>query len=487
MRQSCSTASRGRPRAEWRARPGAAAASNPTFDLMEVVAILARSIAFDHREFSCTGPTGRRSRILSAEAFYHPTSVDLVNGDDPGGGVEIAHVPGAMVCVMLDALDEKDDQPLKFYDQEQHAVPHTLDEYERRLPTSRASAMLQRATALNAGIGIDRWEYDEATAELRPRLLERAYAFDMCQCFNIGACLALRTFLRERQGLLVLPEGGGCVGPEGLRIAQGPSPPPSFGVHLGFIYGCGQRGIGFSRPKMMAGSHLWMELTPRAKGGEVAGNGTCAEEAGGASLCVDFAPHQFGLGDVVLDRTRGSGGGGGGGGGAGGGGGGGGAGGGSARRQRGGAGQEAAAQLRTEAVGGMRAWALVEPTPDAMPPGGRCQLQRAEWRADASRMDAIEREGARGCGLEACSACAGRVFGSAESPRTPREGEDDPICGLVRAPEIERRLAESTPAAMRRDTRATKRGADGQSHACRRWRALLLRTLRDRFGHCGGA
>jgi hypothetical protein len=58
---------------------------------------------------------------------------------------------------------------------------------------------------------------------------------------------------------------------------------------------------------------------------------------------------------------------------------------------------------------------------------------------------------------------------------------------VVRAPEIERRLAESTPAAMRRDTRATKRGADGQSHACRRWRALLLRTLRDRFGHCEGA
>ena len=58
------------------------------YELSALVGTIAHALAFDDREFDCGGPTGRRSRALQPAAFYHPTSVDLVNGDDPGGGAQ---------------------------------------------------------------------------------------------------------------------------------------------------------------------------------------------------------------------------------------------------------------------------------------------------------------------------------------------------------------------------------------------------------------
>ena len=133
-------------------RPGCQPTLPLEYPLDVIISIIASTIAHDHRETSCEGPTGRRSRILAPEAFYHPVSVDLVNGDDPGGGVKYPTVPGAMVAVLLEALGA-DGKPLRFYDQEQQPLPKAMDEFERHLPAERASAMLQRATALNGGIG----------------------------------------------------------------------------------------------------------------------------------------------------------------------------------------------------------------------------------------------------------------------------------------------------------------------------------------------
>lgn len=148
--------------------------------LDDVVATIACAIAFDHREFDCTGPTGRRQRGVSSPCFYHPVSVDLVNGDDPSGGIKMDFTPHPTVMISLDALDGSG-SPLKVYDQERHAAPKTCEEYERWLPPERARAMLQRVASLNRGVGLDRWIYDASTAAARPSLLERAWAFDMCQ------------------------------------------------------------------------------------------------------------------------------------------------------------------------------------------------------------------------------------------------------------------------------------------------------------------
>ena len=419
-------------------RPGCQPTLPLEYPLDVIISITASTIAYDHRETSCEGPTGRRSRILAPEAFYHPVSVDLVNGDDPGGGVKYPTVPGAMVAVLLEALGA-DGKPLRFYDQEQQPLPKAMDEYERHLPAERASAMLQRATALNGGIGIDRWQYDEAHAASRPRLLERSYSFDMCQAFNIGAALALRTFLRERNAVLRMNDGR-TIPPDRITIVQAKSPSPLHGVHIGFIYTCAERGIGFDKPKMMAGSHMWIQLDEEYN--------------------LDFACQQFGLGEVVdappSSSTK-------------------------PEQQKSGSTRpskpkhtkrfEPAAQLRTRTDGSMRPWALLEQVGS-----DKSVLRPPAWRADAATMSSLEREGERGCGLSGCGACGARVFGTAEAPRGPREGEGDPISLLVHAPE----LWEEGWNTKARGPDA-KRGTDGQSHACRRWRACLLASLRERF------
>ena len=94
-------------------RPGCQPTLPLEYPLDVIISITASTIAYDHRETSCEGPTGRRSRILAPEAFYHPVSVDLVNGDDPGGGVKYPTVPGAMVAVLLEALGA-DGKPYDF-------------------------------------------------------------------------------------------------------------------------------------------------------------------------------------------------------------------------------------------------------------------------------------------------------------------------------------------------------------------------------------
>lgn len=402
-----------------------------------MIAIIANAIAYDHREHSCGGRTGRRVRSTCPEAYFHPVSCDLINGDDPGAG-RIEQVSGALVCISLDALDSND-MPCKHFDYQEQRALVSLDEYERRLPAQRASAMLQRATRLNAGIGIDRWVYDEAEAASRPRLLERAWAFDMCQAFNIGAALALRTFLRERGAYLRLPTGE-RVGADGIIIVQGSSPPPANGVAVGFIYPCfADRGIGFGRAKLMASSHLWIELRPL---GKALGDGTF----------LDFACHQFGLGQVVAGSAKWY-----------------------ARANQADRADRAQSQARSEpgarlvepsGTGVARPWALVEP---CAAEGG--MLQPPKWRASAQTMAALDRESARGCGLSICTCCAGKVFGDAAAARLSRKGEEDPISKLIHANE----LRGSFQGQIEREVNP---GPDGASHQCRPWRTHLIDALR---------
>ena len=221
----------------------------------------------------------------------------------------------------------------------------------------------------------------------------------MCQAFNIGAALALRTFLRERNAVLRMNDGR-TIPPDRITIVQAKSPSPLHGVHIGFIYTCAERGIGFDKPKMMAGSHMWIQLDEEYN--------------------LDFMCQQFGLGEVVdappssstkpeqqkSGSTRGS-------------------------KPKHTTRFEPAAQLRTRTDGSMRPWALLEQVGS-----DKSVLRPPAWRADAATMSSLEREGERGCGLSGCGACGARVFGTAEAPRGPREGEGDPISLLVHAPEL---------------------------------------------------
>lgn len=87
------TTARFTARSAWRkTRPPHGQAVEQHFDAEEVFGIIACAVAYDHREILCTGPTGRRTRVASPAAFYHPISIDLVNGDDEGGGIQLAQV-----------------------------------------------------------------------------------------------------------------------------------------------------------------------------------------------------------------------------------------------------------------------------------------------------------------------------------------------------------------------------------------------------------
>jgi len=414
-------ASRNLVRCDWRRSTSRDTGVHDEVALDDLLAVIARAIADEHREFTCTGPTRRRTSAVGAHAFFHPVSVDLVNGDDPGGGLTMSKKRSPLVCVMLDALDASG-SPFSYYDQEQQAAPTSRAEYERHLPAERADAMLQRATELNHGVGVDRWRYDPAEAKARPALLERAWCFDMCQVFNMAACLALRAYLHERRAALRLPGrlGGGRVRCDGLRIVQGAPPPPAEGVDLAFVYRCAERGIGLKGARLMGASHLWMELVPEAAA-------SCAARA---VVSVDFAAQQFGLGRSLGGRREGA----------------------------------------------LRAWVLTEAADEEAG-----VLQPAQWRADADLMARLDRQGARGCGLERCAQCAGRVFGPAGSPRRAHEGERDPLSELLPTLKCHGRdapLSEEAPPSDRDRYRST-------THACRPLRAALLGALR-RWGRSEG-
>ena len=364
----------------------------------------------------------------------------------------MAQIRAPMVCVMLDAL-HPDGRPCSHFDQKQQPAPCSRAEFERYLPPARASAMLQRATELNRGIGIDRWIFREEDAATRPSLLERAWSFDMCQVFNMAAALALRAFLSERRGALRLPSGE-RVGFEGVHIVQGRPPPPSHGVHMGFVYTCAERGIGLSGARLMGASHLWIEL--QAECGATA----CT------ALSVDFSCHQFGLGDSVdsvgWQPPR-------------------------AQPSDGPADRHAApSQVQAPHGGSMRAWAQVEQA-------GEGVLPQAQWRADSTAMAQMDEAGARGCGLESCCHCAGRVFGGHGHPRRARKGELDPLSELLHGADWEAWCdggkvgcgatvspsAAAAPAAHNEGR--SKPSAQGQAHPCRTLMVALLATLRETF------
>ena len=220
-RHARSTCSWRRPAAARCAAPAAAASTSEEescYSLQHVVSVMASSLALDYREWTCTGPTGRRNAHMPPHSFYHPISVDLVNGDDESNAVVMTQVPGPMVSIMLDALDTAG-RPLKYFEQLEQQAPRSSAQYESCLPVERAAAMLQRATALTAGVGRDRWRYDPVLADDCPSLLDRCWGFDACQLFNVGAALALRAWLRERRGVLLLPSGARITA-EGVRVVQ---------------------------------------------------------------------------------------------------------------------------------------------------------------------------------------------------------------------------------------------------------------------------
>ena len=89
-------------RESWRRH---AVEENIIIPLEEIVTAIACTIAYDHREHSCTGVTGRRTACVQPASFYHPVSVDLINGDDPGGGIRMKNVADPIVGISVDALD----------------------------------------------------------------------------------------------------------------------------------------------------------------------------------------------------------------------------------------------------------------------------------------------------------------------------------------------------------------------------------------------
>ena len=144
--------------------------------------------------------------------------------------------------------------------------------------------------------------------------------------------------------------------------------------------------------------------------------------------------------------------------------------------------------MRAATAGGPRPWLLVEARAAAADGGdGAAVLAPPKWRGDARAMAVLERECDRGCGVQQCTKCRGRVFGGVDAPRLAHEGEQDPIGELVSAAKLWKDPESAPPS-----KKASKsHDIDGQAHLCRRWRATVLATLRQAWessrAHAGPA
>ena len=244
----------------------------------------------------------------------------------------------------------------------------------------------------------------------------------MCQLFNVGAALALRAWMRERHAVIRLP-GGGLVRPEGVRLIQSRTPPPSTGLSIGFIFQCASRGIGYTKPRLMGATHTWILMLADPSKAE------SVKEP--LEVSVDFAAAQFGLGSP-LDSSR--------------------------WVQR----VPPDGKHCRQPSASTRAWVAVEPCPSVrtVENSRGLKLPPPQWTASAMQMSSLDSAGARGCGLHGCSQCRGCVIDG---------GGQDPISAILSVPSLVSGIPGLTESA----------DSKGKAHGCRIWRQQLLQALRE--------